>query len=490
MFAIEYHCSLCAPHHKGRFFKRPDQTDLEKYARAKAAWRRTEPTFVPDNEIPNGDETDRLHRWGYRHYREMFNERQLLGLELSCKAIARTTDQDIKNALATNLSDLLRYQNMLCRYDTMALKSLDIFSIHGYAVGLIQCESNLLGIRSARKAGDNIGSGGWTNMIEKFAKAKSYCENPFEVEYRNGKKTQLPIAGEWIGDVRLNDGRFEHRSVDLSCGNAVEVEIAPASLDAVLTDPPYYGNVQYAELIDFCYVWLRRLIGDGEPAFQTTTTRNTAELTGNLTMERGLSHFTEGLSNVFRRMARALKPGAPLAFTYHHNTIDAYYPVAVSILDAGLTCSATLPCPAEMVASIHISGTASSIVDTIFVCRSTGTTLRSWIVETPQEIAALVRTDVGYLRAGNVPVTRGDLRCIIFGHLARLTVWRLRTSWHGTLPVEQKLALVAGHIQNTYHPETVEQLVLAALSEVPPSRGARVREHAATYAQNSSEISF
>jgi adenine-specific DNA methylase len=37
------------------------------------------------------------------------------------------------------------------------------------------------------------------------------------------------------------------------------------------TDPPYYGNVQYAELMDFCYVWLRKLIDD--PAFKHHTTR-------------------------------------------------------------------------------------------------------------------------------------------------------------------------------------------------------------------------
>jgi len=65
-------------------------------------------------------------------------------------------------------------------------------------------------------------------------------------------------------------------------------------------------------------------------------------------MGRGLEHFTEGLSAIFIRMAKALKPGAPLAFTYHHNTIEAYYPVAVAVLDAGLTCSASLPCPGEM----------------------------------------------------------------------------------------------------------------------------------------------
>ena len=58
----------------------------------------------------------------------MFNPRQLLGLVLSCRLIAEIEDQRIRHALATNLSDLLRYQNMLCRYDTMALKSLPAFN--------------------------------------------------------------------------------------------------------------------------------------------------------------------------------------------------------------------------------------------------------------------------------------------------------------------------------------------------------------------------
>ena len=57
-----------------------------------------------------------------------------------------------------------------------------------------------------------------------------------------------------------------------------------------------------------------------------------------------MDNFTEGLAAIYSRMAEALKPGAPLAFTYHHNKIEAYYAVGVAILDAGLTCSASLPC--------------------------------------------------------------------------------------------------------------------------------------------------
>ena len=125
--------------------------------------------------------------------------------------------------------------------------------------------------------------------------------------------------------------------------------------------------------MDFCYVWLRRIINN-HGLFSEVSTRNTGELTGNINMSRGLEHFAAGLSAVFQKMAIALKPGAPLAFTYHHNKLDAYYPIAAAILDAGLTCSASLPCPGEMGASIHISGTDSSIIDTVFVCRSQGLT--------------------------------------------------------------------------------------------------------------------
>ncbi len=174
MIAIEYHCYKCRPNHKGRFFKKPDQEDLARYAEAVSKWINMNPEFVPRDDIPGGDETDRLHRWGYRRYHEMFNERQLLGLEMSCRTIAGESDERVKNALATNLSDLLRYQNMLCRYDTMALKSLDIFSVHGFHVGLIQCESNLIGI--CKNNGPNVGSGGWSNIIDKYAKAEAYCD--------------------------------------------------------------------------------------------------------------------------------------------------------------------------------------------------------------------------------------------------------------------------------------------------------------------------
>jgi len=438
LFAIEYYNPHRKIAHSGRFFKKPDTEDLARVAAAGERWRKLDAHFVPEQEILPGDETDRLHRWGYSHYRQLFNDRQLLGLELSCRMIAKIADERVRHALATNLSDLLRYQNMLCRYDTMALKSLDIFSVHGFPVGLVQCESNILGI--ANGSGMPVGSGGWKNITDKYIKAKRYCDTPFETDQRNGRKRIIPIEGEWIGE-RMNGAR--QRRVSIHCASSTTARLEPQSLDAVFTDPPYFGNVQYGELMDFCYVWLRRLVGRDAEGFDRESTRSAEELTGNQTQDRGLHHFADGLGSVYRGVTVALKPGAPLAFTFHHNKLEAYFAVGSAILDAGLICSATLPCPAEMGGSIHIHGTTSSIVDSIFVCRQHGTVKRSQLFHSAGELTVLVRRELEQLRSAGMKPSAGDIRCIVYGHLTRMAVWNLRHGWASGVPVPQRIAAFA-----------------------------------------------
>jgi adenine-specific DNA methylase len=468
MFAIEYHCPACKAAHQGRFFKKPDAEDLAKAAEARATLEQMRPKYIPDDAIPPGDESSRLHRWGYRRYRELFSDRQLLGLELSGRLIAEHAEGRIRQALATNLSDLLRYQNMLCRYDTMALKSLDIFSVHGFPVGLIECESNLLGISG--NAGPSVGSGGWSNIIDKFEKAKAFCDDPFEVRNGGGRKTKIPTRGEWIGEKRAGVSP-ETRQVHLRCADASKAHLAPHSLDAVFTDPPYYGSVQYAELMDFCYVWLRRLVSPHEVTFQAASTRHASELTENDDMNRGLAHFAEGLAAVFARMAAALKPNAPLVFTYHHNKLRAYAPVALAILDAGLIVSASIPCPAEMEASIHINGTGSSIVDTVFVCRAQSVKLSQRIPEGADDVAGFVAADVSALRDAGVETSDGDTRCIAYGHLVRRAVGKLRDRWERSISTQEKLTLVELHLGEISLDSVTARVTEAATGEAERTSG-------------------
>ena len=461
MFAIEYHCHDCRPGHRGRFFKTPDAQDMANYDEAKERWRRIDPRYVPDDPIPPGDESTRLHRWGYHRYRQMFNDRQLLGLETSCRLVAAQSDPAIHRALATNLSDLLRYNNLLVRYDTRTLKALDLFSVHGFPTGLVRCEVNLLGTR--HRSGKAVGSGGWVNILDKYKTAKEYCDRPFEVAA--GSRTRVYTTGERIEAAICDDDRTDDsggRVAILACDSATRASLAPGSLDAVLTDPPYYDSVQYAELMDFCYVWLRRLAETNNGEFRPASTRSRGELTGNQTEGRGLEHFTDGLAEVYSRMADALKPGAPFAFTYHHNRASAYCPVAVAILDAGLVATATLPCPAEMSGSIHISGTRSSIVDTVFVCRKDTPVPEDNLAFGPEDVSQLVAADLVQLRAGNVRPSAGDTRCIALGHVTRMAVWTLRESWNRHAATGAKLARVRRAMHDLASVEGVLELLESA----------------------------
>lgn len=430
LWAIEYHCDQCKPQHQGRFFKKPDRQDLARFTTAVQHLANCSDLPIPDDEIPPGDETTRLHRWGYRRYREMFNERQLLGLGLLLRRILDVPTTAERHALLTVFSDFLRYQNMLCRYDTYALKCQDIFSVHGFPVGLVQCENNLLGI-------SRVGSGAFRHFVAKYLRAKEYCEHPFETRVERGRKRIIHVEGERI-EARLAQAPTaisSHRGAWLAAAPATAVDISAVQLDGVFTDPPYFDNVQYAELIDFCFVWLRTALSAEFTEFSNASTRHARELTGNTTLARGLEHFADGLSVVFRKYAAALKPSAPFVFTFHHNDPFAYLPIVVAVLDSDLGCTASLPAAAEMGASLHIAGTRSSVLDSVFVCRlaiephSTG----------ENDLRAILKRDVAAMQAAGVRVSDGDVRCLMAGHIARFAINGLRATWNPDEPVEVRL---------------------------------------------------
>ena len=464
MWALEYHCEHCKPTHKGRFFKAPSAEDLELYESARGRLDGGPALAIPEQAIPEGDETTRLLRWGYARYRDMFNERQLFSLATLLKRIRVVPDEASREALLTVFSDSLRYQNMLCRYDTYALKGQDVFSVHGFPVGLVQCEANLLGI-------PRVGSGGFAHFVEKYRRAKAYCRQPFESRRQGSRKQRVSIDGEQIAAEPVDhfpDG--SQREAWLSAAPAIDVELRPDSLDGVFTDPPYFANVQYAELMDFCYVWLRLGLKNRHVQFRGETTRSASELTGNVTMGRDLAHFAEGLSSIYAHYAAALKTGAPFVFTYHHNELTAYAPVVVAVLDAVMTCTAVLPAPAEMGASLHINGTGSSVLDSVFVCRR-GVPVSGQAVA-PEEIGTALVNDCREMQAGGVRVSAGDVRCLANGRLTQLAIAVLGEQWDSHREIEERLARATDELESLrgeLHALLLPEAILSRL----PARTAR-----------------
>ena len=68
---------------------------------------------------------------------------------------------------------------------------------------------------------------------------------------------------EWVAEVldylprNVNEGAV--RQADAA--TTIHADNGPV----IVTDPPYYDNISYAELSDFFYVWLRRLLRDTYP---------------------------------------------------------------------------------------------------------------------------------------------------------------------------------------------------------------------------------
>jgi putative DNA methylase len=90
----------------------------------------------------------------------------------------------------------------------------------------------------------------------------------------------------------------------------------------VVTDPPYYDNIGYADLSDVFYVWLRRSIGHVYPnLLATLLTPKSTELVAAADRFAGdgaaaKRFFEDGLERAFVAMRRAQNPDFPLVVFY------------------------------------------------------------------------------------------------------------------------------------------------------------------------------
>jgi hypothetical protein len=121
--------------------------------------------------------------------------------------------------------------------------------------------------------------------------------------------------------------------------------------------------------------------------------------------------------------------------------------------------------------SIHIHGTASSIVDTVFVCRDRGQAPRQWLFQSAEGLAAIVARDLAELSVAGRKPTRGDTRCIVFGHLTRMAVWNLRENWNPNLPTAEKLVLFGQAVTQLADPESIAERLASGSRQISTLSG-------------------
>jgi adenine-specific DNA methylase len=180
---------------------------------------------------------------------------------------------------------------------------------------------------------------------------------------------------DWAIDSTLE--AFEHlaevprtsksKPAEITLGSATNLpHILDKSITAVVVDPPYADNVQYSELADFFYVWLKRTQGQRRPEwFSTYLCDHSDEAVVNISRHRddkepvkvarakANAFYQKLMTDSFCEAHRILRDEGVLTVMFTHKKQEAWEALFSSLIHAGFTITATWPVKTESEHSLH-----------------------------------------------------------------------------------------------------------------------------------------
>jgi putative DNA methylase len=102
----------------------------------------------------------------------------------------------------------------------------------------------------------------------------------------------------------------------------------------------------------------------------------------------------------------------------------------------------------------------------------------------------MVRADLKQLHGANVKPTHGDIRCIAYGHLVRLAMWKLRNEWNRDLSTVPKLALMRRALDELGGWPLVEKALDSEMKIAQAYQSWAVSESATEYEAMDDAVSF
>ncbi len=148
-------------------------------------------------------------------------------------------------------------------------------------------------------------------------------------------------------------------------GDSARLPLPRGSVDAVVTDPPYFDFVHYSELSDFFFAWLAPALKDRYPWFDKADSSNRGEV-----QQKDPRTFARQLTHVFAESHRVLKDDGVLAFSFHHSRSEGWAAIHEALTNAGFCVVAAHPVHAELRTASPKSAASDPIsLDAILVCR-------------------------------------------------------------------------------------------------------------------------
>ncbi|MFH0959597.1 MAG: hypothetical protein V1897_12925, partial [Pseudomonadota bacterium] len=350
----------CGEH--GLFFKNLSDADFEALKQAEILLRNADFGDEKDFLIPNGPKSDSLINRGIRSFQELFTPRQLLYIKSAIEAIADFPTAD-RLWLGLLVSTSLDFNSFLCGYKGSGLRRpgaiRHVFSHHAYSFPYTALENNPV------FSGNTSGT---LNRLfsDRIRKACLWSTRPSEAKLQKGSTIKIPIEGEvdggepakdWV-DLRTGERKFLIFQADSS-----NIHIPKKLVDFVVTDPPYFDNVQYSDLSNFFRVWLRQFLP--QDANWNYDQGSSAVSESGDSADR---KYSEVLTGIWRTCKHALKTeDGRLVFTFHHWRFTAWAELTISLRRASFWLVNRYVVHSENPISVHIMGLKALKHDCILV---------------------------------------------------------------------------------------------------------------------------
>jgi adenine-specific DNA methylase len=408
LYGVEYYCPSCDDEGRKKSdvkgYKSAEPADIELFNEAKHEWEESPALneFVPDHPIPAGWKTASsdfdgsapgagdIKPHGIHDWTDMYNERQLLCLSKLLRSITEIGNQESREYLLLAFTEALNFNTMMVPYQAARNHTNHLFKSNSFDPPQKSSEGNLWGTE--------YGIGRFRSTFDMITRAIEYAHNPTDRYIQDGDTVETPPFAHPIGnDASVYQG-------DMRTINASQ------EYDAVITDPPYYDNVLYAELSGYYYVWLRLALEDDYACFEPTETPREESIVTNPALGKSAEDFETDLRESFEVINEALVSDGVLTFTYHHSDSESWGELLTSLCDSGFEVTATYPINSDM--RKFIKGESVSF-DIVLVARPTDErTPISW-----RRLRIDILNGLETLREGlkDRELTQGDIGVVAMG---------------------------------------------------------------------------
>jgi putative DNA methylase len=185
-----------------------------------------------------------------------------------------------------------------------------------------------------------------------------------------------PEGASWISGIEdlpagLRDAEMELTG-DVKRGSATSIPWPSASVDAVITDPPYYDNVPYADISDFFYVWLKRTVGHFyQEHFSSALTPKKSEaiaepIRHDGDMTKAKRAYEGMMAQSFAEAFRVLKRDGQISIVYAHKTTLGWATLVDALRSAGFVVTEAWPLDTEKPGRLRAQD-SSALASSIFL---------------------------------------------------------------------------------------------------------------------------